>query len=111
MNKNKSKTYLIFIPALLLTLIMFLPTIVQFVHVFEKHEQVDCNEVTTHIHEHKLECTTCDFNLNPTYYHAIFQFEIKKINIDKIQYFNFYNFKYYHQQLSFSLRGPPELLS
>lgn len=107
MNKNKTTKSLIFIPVLLLTLIMLLPTIVQFAHVFEKHEQIDCNEVTTHIHEHELECTTCDFQISS------FNFSIEYPNIDLIAINHSVYTDYYksnkHNSLkqSFSLRGPP----
>ncbi len=97
--------------ALLFIIIMLLPTIIQFTHVFEEHEQTDCNVVTTHIHKHELECSTCDFNLNQNYYSSNQDYQDTFITYQKKVCYKLYNFKYYHQHLSYSLRGPPELLT
>ncbi len=109
-NKEYIKSLLNY-SALLLIIIMLFPTVFQFFHVFENHKQNYCHENTIHIHEHKLDCSICDFNLNPTYNQALHYFQVKKISFNKKINFEFYNFKYYHQQLSYSLRGPPELLT
>ena len=97
--------------ALLLIIIMLFPSAFQFTHVFEEHEQTDCNEITIHIHEHELECSTCDFNLNQNFYPSKQDFQFKVLPIQKKVNKELYNFKYSHQHLSYSLRGPPELLT
>ena len=111
MKSKKEKISSFNLPALLLIIIMLFPSAFQFAHAFENHEKNYCHENTIHIHEHELDCSICDFNLNPTYNQALHYFQVKKISFNKKINFEFYNFKYYHQQLSYSLRGPPELLT
>jgi hypothetical protein len=111
MKNNKRNISSFNLPVLLLIIIVFLPSAFQFAHAFENHEQKYCHINTIHIHEHELDCSICDFNLNPTYNQAHNYFRLKKISFNKKINFEFYNFKYYHQQLSYSLRGPPELLT
>jgi len=108
--KNREKiNYLVNTAALLLATIVFLPSVFQLVHVFENHEQNYCLENSTHVHEHEIECSVCDFKLNPTDDQLPNYVEFLTINIDKQRIFEYYNFKYNHQHLSYSLRGPPTL--
>lgn len=111
MKNRKILKSLLNFSALLFIIILLLPTIVQFAHVFEEHEQTNCNEITTHFHEHELECSICDFNLNQNYSFVIQEFQFNNFSFKNRFTLELYNFKYYHQQLSYSLRGPPELLS
>ena len=107
-NKEKIKSLLNTVALLLIT-IVFLPSVFQLVHVFEEHEQDYCVENTTHIHEHEIKCLVCDFKLNSTDHQLTKYVEFLKINFDKQLIFEYYNFKYNHQHLSYSLRGPPTL--
>ena len=105
-NKEKIKS-LLNLSALLLIVIVLLPSFFQLVHVFENHEQNYCFENSTHIHEHEIECSVCDFKLNSTDHQLPKYVEFLKINFNKQLKFEYYNFKYNHQHLSYSLRGPP----
>ena len=92
-------------------LILLLPTSIQVFHALEDHEHIDdCKEITTHLHEKEIDCSLCDFNLSPSYFQLANQFSFKTNDIPQNPNLELYNFKYYHQQLSFSLRGPPILL-
>ena len=109
-NREKIKSLLNTVALLLIT-IVFLPSVFQLVHVFEEHEQDYCVENTTHIHEHEIKCLVCDFKLNSTDDQLPKYVEFLAINFDKQLTLEYYNFKYNHQHLSYSLRGPPTLAS
>ncbi len=107
MKKNKTKKSIFNFSVLLLTIIMLLPTIVQFVHVFEKHEQNSCNVLTAHIHEHEVECSICDFHILSFDYSFPSPIEFT-INKNLSTYADYYKSKKHNSiKLSYSLRGPP----
>lgn len=108
-NKNKLNIIKIYLVLILSTLIL-LPTIVPFLHLLEDHEQNTCIVKITHIHEKEIDCSICDFHLNKNYYSHISTIDLESTNYVEKQKSELYSFTYYHQQLSFSLRGPPELL-
>ncbi|AUC76658.1 hypothetical protein [Olleya sp. Bg11-27] len=99
------------IAAIVLLLAVMLPSAVKFTHVFENHKHEVCTDYSTnHMHQIDLECEFFKFKLNTQYYPT---FEVSLINSTH----NFseinttlYNFNYNHQQLSYSLRGPPFLV-
>jgi len=97
--------------AIVLLLAVMLPSAVKFTHVFENHKHEVClDNITSHMHETDVECEFYKFKLNTQYYTF---FEISFLNIeDNFLKINntLYNFKYNHQQLSYSLRGPPFLV-
>jgi len=97
--------------AIVLLLAVMLPSAVKFTHVFENHKHEVClDNITTHMHKTDVECEFYKFKLNTQYYTF---FEISFLNIeDNFLKINntLYNFKYNHQQLSYSLRGPPFLV-
>lgn len=51
------------IAALLLFAALMLPTAIEFIHMFEGHEHITCNDRTTHIHKSVLKCEICHFHL------------------------------------------------
>jgi hypothetical protein len=98
--------------AIVLTTALLLPTILKFEHAFEHHQHETCeNPQVLHFHEAKFDCDLCDFQLTQTYYLEYLNYDFVEQNIVKKTFSELYNFKYYHQHLSFSLRGPPELLT
>lgn len=58
-NKIAHKT-----ASILLTLALLLPVAIQFIHSLDEHEHTACTEVTTHIHEKKLDCSLCNFHFS-----------------------------------------------
>ena len=88
-----------------------MPSAVKFAHIFENHKHEVCTDYSTdHMHETNLECEFFKFKLTTQYY-TILE-DAKIIILDNHSKINatFYNFKYNHQQLSYSLRGPPFLV-
>jgi len=93
--------------AFLLLIIMLLPTIIQSVHVFEKHEQSNCNELTIHIHEQEIDCSICDFHISSFDYSFTNKIEYLLTKNHTI-YADYYKSKKHNSiKLSYSLRGPP----
>lgn len=51
------------IAALLLFVVLMLPTAFEFIHTFEGHELITCNDRTTHIHKSVVKCNICQFHI------------------------------------------------
>jgi len=89
------------------------PTAVKFAHIFSHHKHEVCkNHKTTHLHKVDLDCDFLKFLLNnhstlTNQYNPLFQISSYFYKIPVLTYTYFNN----HQQTSFSLRGPPELLA
>lgn len=110
MKKNKNVQPTSYGLVLVLLALILLPTIVPFIHLLEEHEENTCRVKTAHFHEKELDCSICDFHLNKKYYSIEPTVAIEVLNFDELQISELYSFTYYHQQLSYSLRGPPSLL-
>lgn len=91
------------------TLLLSLPMAVQLAHTLEDHEHKACNEIATHIHQEKLDCSICDFHF------ASFNFEIQEysnfivtsIYSEVINHYFF--FESTSKYSSYPLRAPPSL--
>jgi hypothetical protein len=87
--------------------LLILPACIQIVHAFEQHEQTICtSEIENHIHINDLECELCHLQAETpailpkvTLYLGSKQAKLLKNKN--------YQFLFNHQQLPFSLRGPP----
>lgn len=100
------------IAALVLLCALMFPTALQFSHIFEGHEQIDCKEQSTHIHEYVADCQICDFHLASFNYDLVFYSEpvAPPIPFKVEKYFSFLlidSFKKTNTQL----RAPPHFLS
>ena len=91
----------------MLAILLFLPASIQLVHSFEVHKESFCtSEVENHFHQKDLKCELCHLQaesiaLLPKEF-LLFSSNETTINNNKN-----YQFLLNHQQLSFSLRGPP----
>ncbi len=52
------------ISAAIFSLVLLLPTAVNFAHSFEGHEHKACTDLSTHLHEKQLDCSICDFHFS-----------------------------------------------
>ena len=87
--------------------LLFIPATIQTVHAFEPHQEMICSsDVEHHFHQDELECTLCHLQAE---IFAILPQEDFYLASKQIQLQNNrnYRFLFNHQQLSFSLRGPP----
>ncbi|MDO6596812.1 hypothetical protein Q4512_07780 [Oceanihabitans sp. 2_MG-2023] len=98
--------------SIILIVTLLTPSLVKVGHVFENHKHDVCtdNLSQTHLHALDLDCEFYKFKLNTKYYTVLNNFRLSvEENFSKINN-TFYYFLNNHQQLSFSLRGPPSLV-
>lgn len=106
--KNKVLNIIPNFSALLLIIIMLIPTSIQFIHIFEKHEHNNnCKEITTHLHEKELDCSLCDFHLSSFDITFKRNLEYSSIGISSSYTAYYKSNKYNSTKYSFNLRGPP----
>ena len=90
-------------------LVFLSPAVIQTVHLFDNHTHKVCTSKTDHhIHEKTFDC-----ELDVIKKSDGFLFEQNQTNIvidDLFSITGTYNFLLPHQQLPFSLRGPPEFV-
>lgn len=110
MKSKKEKISSFNLSALLLIIIMLFPSAFQFAHAFEDHEQNECYEITTHLHEQEVECSICDFHI-PSFTYSFFNELEHTLIQNQTIYADFYKSKKHNSiKQSFSLRGPPQFL-
>ncbi|GHC52080.1 hypothetical protein [Ulvibacter litoralis] len=97
------------VASVLLTLALLFPVAIQFIHSLDEHEHTFCTEVSTHLHEKKLDCSLCDFHFSvvtfntPTLPDFIISESFPKlVTIYEASENNTIHHHYY-------LRGPPQL--
>lgn len=97
--------------ALALAIVLLLPVIAKFSHIFAHHEHDIClGEKSTHLHEINTDCDLHKFNLNTPYYFFSNDIELLVETYVNQSSTSLYTFLNNHRQLSFSLRGPPVLV-
>lgn len=93
----------------LLSILLLLPSFVEFAHTLEGHEHIACDDVSTHIHEKDLDCSLCDFQF------STFQFNLFCIqDTSNHEYFLEQQARFISSEKTtylhcFYLRGPPLL--
>ena len=95
--------------ALILNLIVLLPTAVSVSHLFyEEHQH--CDDSSLHYHEHKYDCLTCDFLVNQFDYNKDYSDNKIPINDIDVVEVNFYA-HFIKINLDFNTnRGPPTVV-
>ena len=97
--------------SILLLVSILTPSVVKLAHVFENHKHEVClNAQTTHFHTLDLECEFYKFKVNNNFTFSAFNFEIAATKKVYEPIASQYRFTSYYQPLSFSLRGPPQLV-
>lgn len=112
MLKEKHHNYLTFL-SLLLVICLLMPSGVKLAHAFEDHAHEVCtNNTSTHLHKVDLDCEFYKFNISNSLILLEFNYKLNDLVYNSKQKINrLYNFKYNHQRLYFSLRGPPNTFS
>ena len=90
-------------------LVFLYPAVIQTIHLFENHSHTICTSKTDqHIHEKSLNCELDVIKKSDGF---LFEQNQTIIVIEGLSSFTeTYNFLLAHQQLPFSLRGPPEFV-
>ena len=79
----------------------------QLIHVFENHEHTTCtSKEITHVHTQETDCEMCFCHLSKAFL-ADNSLATPLLRIEIMSSVEPYNFLPNHQQISFSLRGPP----
>ena len=88
-------------------ILLVLPSSIELVHAFEKHEQIICfSQEENHLHQIDYKCELCHLQVKTfaTIPNQLFFFTEEKFTIKNTKN---YQFLFNHQELSFPLRGPP----
>jgi len=91
----------------LFSLAILFPSIVQFTHFFEAHENVACAETVQHIHEKKIECEIHDFQITPFNFYTFEGLSTLTITSYSVENEQVTSLFYSEKTHSFLLRGPP----
>jgi len=107
---NKKHSVLVFFSCYILSVALLAPYAVKLAHVFENHKHEICIDYQkTHFHEFDVDCEFYKFKINNPFTITFNDIEFNEIKELNALNFEIYSFKYYHQQLSFSLRAPPSI--
>ena len=91
----------------LLLVIIMIPTMVLFLHSFSNHDHHICDsKFENHVHQKEIECDLHPIHHTPFYLSDSLYNFINYTKITSVESLTD-NFLKNHQQLSFSLRGPP----
>lgn len=109
---NPARTHIVFKSCIaLLVIALLLPSFVKFVHVFENHKHLVCeNPQKSHFHEFDIDCEFYKFKLNPQVTAITNDFFIANLQENFKSITTQYHFISDYQRLSFLLRGPPSLV-
>tara|TARA_B100000780_G_C21077281_1_gene433741 strand:+ start:219 stop:548 length:330 start_codon:yes stop_codon:yes gene_type:complete len=96
--------------ASLLLILLLLPTALQFVSIFKKHEHTLCSEQQVHVHESTVKCEICSFHFTSSNYNLVQQNELEGLSISEKKPER--NGSLLHHSFAITniqLRGPPVL--
>lgn len=99
------------IVALAILLAILTPSVVKFFHGFENHKHEVClGEQKAHFHNLDLDCEFHKFKLNNSFTFSFYGVDLFSIENNLKIITSQYRFIANYQHLSFSLRGPPQLV-
>ena len=93
----------------LFSLAILFPSIVQFTHLFEAHDNMACAETVQHIHEKKIECEIHNFQIAPFNFYTFGGLNtliITSYSVENEQVTSLFHSEKTHD---FLLRAPPTL--
>jgi len=94
--------------AVLIVLVLLVPSFVKIGHVFENHKHEVClNKATTHFHTLDLECEFYKFKVSSEFTFNTISIESIELTLIQPLITSQYSFISKYQRLHFSLRGPP----
>ena len=96
--------------AALLLMSLLLPTVFQFVSVFEDHQHIVCSEQQVHVHKSIIDCEACSLNFTPLNYNLTQHQPLEVLLISETTQQNF-TYLLFHSftTTNIKLRGPPAL--
>jgi len=96
--------------AFVIALVLLVPSVVKFNHIFANHEHDICQgEKSTHLHELNTDCDFYKFKLTTPFTCICFNFSLFVPKETPLQIVSQYQFISKYQRLQTSLRGPPQI--
>ena len=96
--------------AFTIALVLLVPTVVKFNHIFVNHKHDICQgEKSTHLHELNTDCDFYKFKLTTPYTFTCLNFSLFVPKAAPLQIVSQYQFISEYQHLQTSLRGPPQI--
>lgn len=103
-----SKHIIIKFYAVLIVIVLLIPSFIKLGHVFENHKHEVCvNKATTHFHTLDLECEFYKFKVSSEFTFNTISNEGRALSLIQPLITSQYSFISKYQKLHFSLRGPP----
>lgn len=69
--------------AIVLTMVFFTPTVVQFSHSLDSEHSKVCTVLKTHLHEKKEDCSFCDFQISNFLFDFPLSLEVVTVQISR----------------------------
>lgn len=98
-----------FVLGLFLSLVIMMPSFVMAGHIFEEHEHISCNEVKTHLHEAKVDCSLCDFHFSSFDFEPELTIDFLTHSIILTSVDNYTSSDFNTSHNTYLLRGPPAI--
>ena len=93
----------------LLTVILMLPYLGSFSHLFEEHDHSTCEIYEIHLHALDLDCNIIDYQFAPSLEISSVA-DLMVVNSSKQKKFSFFDEgDFYSVDLNYTLRGPPRI--
>ena len=93
----------------LLTVILMLPYLGSFSHLFEEHDHSTCEISEIHLHALDLDCHIIDYQFAPSLEISSVA-DLMVVNSSKQKKFSFFDEgDFYSVDLNYTLRGPPRI--
>ncbi|MCM4157425.1 hypothetical protein [Gramella sp. AN32] len=92
-------------------LVILFPPVVEFFHIFLKHDHKICDQYAeVHFHKKNVDCQLYKFHKNPILDFEIFNYELVEFADEIQQPTSYYQFLNNYEPLAFDTRGPPLLI-
>ncbi len=95
--------------SILLIGLLWFPLVVQFAHIFEGHDHKSCGEVTTHLHEKKVNCSLFDFHFSNFSYSVVNYPEFFSIEEPSKHETRYFSVEINTTSTTYYVRGPPAI--
>lgn len=95
--------------SILLIGLLWFPLVVQFAHIFEEHDHKPCEEVSTHLHEKKLDCNLFDFHFSNYNYNVAKYPEFYSLEEPSKHETRYFSVEVSASSTNYYVRGPPHI--
>ena len=93
----------------MLVALLWFPLVVQFAHIFEGHNHKPCGDITTHLHEKKVNCTLFEFHFSNFNYSVVSYPDLYVTNVPFTYETRYFSVEITSDTSTYFLRGPPSI--